>query len=178
MPPHKDTKYSVNSRLNDHDAQLLELRGIVKSFKLSPGPQGNPGATGASGADGRNGNDGRPGRDGKDSCVPGPAGPVGLQGHRGERGVKGDTGAPGKDGKSIIGPAGPKGDKGERGDITVYGPEELQVAVKAMRTKLVEQHARVLAALDKAMDDAGRSNEGTKRMLQNQIANIRRDAGL
>jgi hypothetical protein len=82
---HNVNKYSVNSRLNAHDAQLLALDKAIKSVVLSPGPQGKQGQTGASGADGRNGNPGRDGRDGKDSCVPGPQGP------RGDITIVGDT---------------------------------------------------------------------------------------
>jgi hypothetical protein len=159
MSVHKDNKYSVNTRLNDHDAQLLELRGIINSFKLSPGPQGNPGATGASGADGRNGLNGKDGAAGKDSCVPGPQGPTGRQGERGVRGEKGETGSQGPagkdgiDGQSIVGPQGPKGD---RGDCTIPNDSEVAEALLTLRKK----HAAILAKIAYELELNGQRPHG------------------
>jgi Collagen triple helix repeat (20 copies) len=147
MAPHKDNRYTVNSRLADHDAQLLELRALIKSTLLVPGPVGAQGQTGASGADGRNGNHGKDGANGKDSSVPGPQGPTGRQGERGVRGEKGETGPAGKDGMSIIGPQGQRGEKGEKGDLLVIPDSEMAQAVIALRIKLKEQHAAIIARL-------------------------------
>ena len=66
MAIHKNNVYSINPRLNAHDAQLLDLGKEIESVVLSPGPQGKQGQTGASGADGKNG---RNRSDGKDSTI-------------------------------------------------------------------------------------------------------------
>jgi hypothetical protein len=174
MAPHKDNRYSVNSRLNDHDAQLLELRKEIKSVVLSPGPQGIPGATGASGANGRNGLDGRPGRD---STAVGPVGPPGRAGLaiKGDPGRQGEQGPRGEKGDSIVGPAGPRGEKGERGDITVYGDAELQAAVVQLRTELIQQRARFLAAHFQALAEAKGPHE---KIWRQRLETLKRDAGL
>jgi hypothetical protein len=149
MATHKNNVYSVNSRLNAHDAQLLELDKAIKSVVLSPGPVGKQGATGASGADGKNGRDGR---DGKDSTIAGPIGPPGRAGTsiKGDKGDRGERGPAGKDGESIKGEKGDKGDtgaQGPRGDVTVIGESELAQAVLDLRRKLKEQHATFIAHL-------------------------------
>jgi hypothetical protein len=172
VPTHKNNNYSVNSRLNDHDAQLLELRAAIKSVVLSPGPQGKQGQTGASGSDGRNGLHGKDGSPGRDSSIAGPVGPVGRQGERGSRGEKGDRGAKGD---SVVGPAGPQGVKGEKGDITVYGDAELQAAVIQLRTALIQQRARFQAAIFQALADA---NGPHAKLWQLRLENLKRDAGL
>jgi hypothetical protein len=173
MPTHKDSKYSVNSRLNDHDAQLLEIRSLIKSTLLVPGPVGAQGQTGASGADGKNGAHGKDGANGKDSSVPGPAGATGRQGERGARGEKGETGPQGpagKDGASITGPAGPQG---ERGDVLVIGDSEAAQAVIALRIKLKEQHAKLIAKLVESIEHAKGNNSGNWRHFQRVLESIR-----
>jgi hypothetical protein len=147
MAVHKDNKYSVNARLNSIEAQLLELRSLIKSTLLVAGPQGTQGQTGASGADGRNGAHGKDGANGKDSSVPGPQGPAGRQGERGIRGEKGEQGIqglPAKDGVSITGPAGPQG---VPGDVLVIGDSEMAKAVIDLRRKLKEKHAAHIAVI-------------------------------
>jgi hypothetical protein len=175
MSVHKDNKYSVNSRLNDHDAQLLELRGIINRFKLSPGPQGISGATGASGADGRNGLNGKDGANGKDSCVPGPMGATGRQGERGirgEKGERGEVGPAGKDGQSI---KGEKGDKGERGDVLVIGDSEAAQAVIALRIRLKEQHAAIIARLVERIEHEKGQDGFTHRHFTRLLESIKAD---
>ena len=172
---HKNTKYSVSSRLNDHDAQLLELRNLIKSTLLSPGPQGTQGQTGASGADGRNGLHGKDGAAGRDSCVPGPQGTVGLQGHRGERGIKGetgDTGAPGKDGKDGCSITGPQGAKGDRGDVSIVGDAELKAAV----LKLKKRHAALLGRIKYEQElNNKQPHSGLKKALEAILNTIARE---
>jgi hypothetical protein len=174
MAPHKDNRYSVNSRLNDHDAQLLELRKEIKSVVLSPGPQGKQGQTGASGADGKNGNDGRNGKDGAPSTTPGPPGRAGLA-IKGDPGRQGEQGPRGEKGDAVVGPEGERGEKGERGDITVYGDAELQAAVVQLRTELIQQRARFLAAHFQALVDAKGPHE---RIWRQRLENLKCDAGL
>ncbi len=171
-----DNKYSVNSRLNAHDAQLLALDKAIKSVILSPGPQGKQGQTGASGADGK---DGRPGRDGKDgapSTIPGPPGRAGHsirseKGARGERGEKGDS-IVGPKGDSIVGP---KGDKGERGDITIVGDAELAAAVAQLRAEKARAQAAFLVVLE---ENSKRPHSGLKKVLAATLEGLKRDAGL
>jgi Collagen triple helix repeat (20 copies) len=165
MAVHKDNKYSVNSRLNSIEAQLLELRSLIKSTLLVAGPVGAQGQTGASGADGKNGAHGKDGANGKDSSVPGPAGPAGRQGERGIRGEKGETGSQGPagkdgiDGQSIVGPQGPKGD---RGDCTIPNDSELAAAVLNLRKK----HAAILAKIAYELElNGGRPHNGLKTAL-------------
>lgn len=166
---HNDNKYSVNSKLAKHDAEILELRALIKSTLLVPGPQGLPGATGASGADGRNGLHGKDGAPGRDSCVPGPAGPVGRQGERGVKGEKGErgevgpAGKDGKDGQSIVGPAGPKGD---RGDCLIPNDSEVAAALIALRQKHAAALARIQDALAK---NSGRKHSGIKKVLEAEL---------
>ena len=175
MAPHKDNIYSVNSRLNDHDAQLLELRTLIKSTLLVPGPVGAQGQTGASGVDGRNGLNGKDGANGKDSCVPGPQGPTGRQGERGIRGEKGEQGIqglPGKDGVSITGPAGLQG---VPGDVLVIGDSEAAQAVIALRIKLKEQHAAIIARLVERIEYEKTQDSGTSRHFRMVLEGILRD---
>lgn len=174
---HKNNKYSVNSRLNDHDAQLLELRQAINSVKLSPGPQGAQGQTGASGSDGRNGNDGRPGRDGAPSTIPGPPGRAGLatKGDTGRQGEKGEKGDPGKDGVSIKGDKGDKGDKGERGDVLIMNETELQQAVIALRIKLKEQHAAHIAVIIESIEGQNKNGNWTAKHFVKLLEGIKRD---
>jgi Collagen triple helix repeat (20 copies) len=159
MPTHKDSKYSVNSRLNSIEAQLLELRSLIKSTLLVPGPVGAQGQTGASGADGKNGAHGKDGANGKDSSVPGPQGPTGRQGERGvkgEKGERGEVGPAGKDGidgQSIVGPQGPKGD---RGDCTIPNDSEVAEALLTLRKK----HAAVLAKIQYELELNGQRKHG------------------
>jgi hypothetical protein len=174
MVAHKDNKYSVNSRLNDHDAQLLEIRSLIKSTLLVAGPPGVQGQTGASGADGKNGAHGRDGAHGKDSSVPGPAGPTGRQGERGVRGEKGETGPQGPagkdgiDGQSIVGPQGPKGD---RGDCTIPNDSEVASALLALRKK----HAALLAKIKYDLELIGKSHGGLNQGLKIVLQGIQRD---
>jgi hypothetical protein len=176
MAVHKNTKYSVHSRLNDHDAQLLELRQTISSVKLSPGPQGKQGQTGASGADGKNGRDGR---DGKDSTIAGPTGPPGRAGTaiKGDRGDRGERGLPGKDGQSIKGDKGDKGDtgaQGPRGDVCVIGSAEMAQAVLELRRKLKTQHATFIAHLIEGIE-ANKNGTTTQRILASHLEIIKRD---
>jgi hypothetical protein len=173
MSVHKDNKYSVNTRLNDHDAQLLELRGIINSFKLSPGPQGNSGATGASGADGRNGLNGKDGAAGRDSCVPGPQGATGRQGERGTRGEKGERGEKGDKGEQGL--KGDRGEKGERGDFQFICPEEAAQAVIALRIKLKEQHAAIIARLVERIEHEKGQDGFTHRHFTRLLESIKAD---
>jgi hypothetical protein len=174
MAPHKDNRYTVNSRLADHDAQLLELRALIKSTLLVPGPVGAQGQTGASGADGKNGAHRKDGANGKDSSVPGPAGPTGRQGERGVRGEKGETGSQGPagkdgiDGRSIVGPQGPKGD---RGDCTIPNESELASALLALRKK----HAKLLAKIKYDLELIGKSHGGLNQGLKIVFEGIQRD---
>ncbi len=87
----------------------------------------------------------------------------------------GMSGADGRNG--VDGAPGATGPKGDQGDVLVYGPEELQTAVRVARTKLVEQHARVLAAVDKAISDHGGSN-AIHQMIRRKLEAIKRDAGI
>jgi hypothetical protein len=174
MAAHKDNKYSVNSRLNDHDAQLLELRSLIKSTLLVPGPVGAQGQTGASGADGKNGAHGKDGANGKDSAVPGPQGPTGRQGERGvkgEKGERGEVGPAGKDGidgQSIVGPQGPQGD---RGDCAIPNESEVASALLALRKK----HARLLAKIKYDLELIGKSHGGLNQGLKMALQGIQRD---
>jgi hypothetical protein len=171
---HNDNRYSVNSKLLKHDSEILELRAAIKSVVLSPGPQGKQGQTGASGADGRNGLDGRPG---KDSTAVGPVGPPGRTGLaiKGDPGPRGETGPRGEKGDSIVGPAGERGPKGDPGDITVYGDPELQAAVVKLRTELIQQRARFLAAHFQALAEAKGPHE---KIWRQRLETLKRDAGL
>ena len=177
MATHKNT-YSVNSRLNAHDAQLLELDKAIKSVVLSPGPVGKQGQTGASGADGKNGRDGR---DGKDSTIAGPVGPPGRAGSsiKGDRGERGERGLPGKDGESIKGERGEKGDtgaQGPRGDVLIVGESELAQAVIDARRKLKEHHAGVLARLIEGIEQNRRSSSSASaRILAQHLETILAD---
>jgi hypothetical protein len=178
MAVHKDNKYSVNSRLNSIESQLLELRALIKSTLLVPGPVGAQGQTGASGSDGRHGNHGKDGANGKDSSVPGPQGPAGRQGERGVRGEKGEQGIqglPGKDGVSITGPAGPQG---ERGDVLVIGDSEAAQAVIALRIRLKEQHAAIIARLVERIEhekgNSGATHQHFAKVLESIKADIER----
>jgi len=175
VPTHKNNHYSVNSRLNDHDAQLLELRAAIKSVVLSPGPQGKQGQTGASGSDGRNGLHGKDGSPGRDSSIAGPVGPVGRQGERGSRGEKGDRGAKGD---SVVGPAGPqgvKGEKGDRGDVAVVTDSELYEAVLILR----KRRATVLAALQHERDLNGqRRHAGLKAAINAVLNTIEKESNV
>ena len=175
MATHKDSKYSVNSRLNDHDAQLLEIRSLIKSTLLVAGPVGAQGQTGASGADGKNGAHGKDGANGKDSSVPGPQGPTGRQGERGVRGEKGEQGIQGpagKDGASITGPAGPKG---KAGDILYISPAEVSECVRALRLKLKQQHAAIIARLVERIEYEKTQDSGTSRHFRMVLEGILRD---
>ena len=175
MAAHKDNKYSVNSRLNDHDAQLLEIRSLIKSTLLVAGPAGAQGQTGASGADGRNGLNGRDGASGKDSSVPGPIGPTGRQGERGVRGEKGETGPQGlagKDGVSITGPAGPKGD---RGDVLILSETELAQAVIALRRKLKEKHAAHITVIVDRIASEQRNDHWVHQHFAKLLESLQRD---
>jgi hypothetical protein len=178
MAPHKDNRYTVNSRLADHDAQLLEIRALIKSTLLVPGPQGTQGQTGASGADGRNGLHGKDGANGKDSCVPGPQGATGRQGERGVKGEKGETGPAGKDGVSITGPQGPRGEKGEKGDLFVIPDSEMAKAVIDLRRKLKEQHAAHIAVIVESIElgkkNGNKSGQHFVRLLEGIKADIER----
>lgn len=178
MAIHKNNVYSVNSRLNAHDAQLLDLGKEIKSVVLSPGPQGKQGQTGASGADGKNGRDGR---DGKDSTIAGPVGPPGRTGSsiKGDRGERGERGLPGKDGESIKGARGEKGDtgaQGPRGDVLIVGESELAQAVLELRRKLKIQHATFLAHLIEGIEANRRSSSSASaRILAQHLEVIKRD---
>jgi hypothetical protein len=84
----------------------------------------------------------------------------------------------GKDGRNgVDGATGATGPKGDQGDVLVYGTEELQAAVSAARAKLVEQHARVLAAVDKAISEHTGSHPAHK-LIRTKLEAIKRDAGL
>jgi hypothetical protein len=175
MAPHKDNRYTVNSRLNSIESQLLELRALIKSTLLVAGPVGAQGQTGASGADGKNGAHGKDGANGKDSSVPGPAGAAGRQGERGARGEKGEQGIqglPGKDGVSITGPAGPQG---VPGDVLVIGDSEAAQAVIALRIKLKEQHARVIAHLVERIEHEKGNDSWAHRHFAQFLEEIKRD---
>jgi hypothetical protein len=195
---HKDNKYGVIPRLNDHDAQLLEIRALIKSTLLVAGPQGSQGQTGASGADGRNGNDGRDGKDGAPSTIPGPPGRAGhsIQGPKGDRGATPrfkvgevqtiDVDQParvwltGSDdvivlnfaiprGASIKGDTGDIGETGERGDCLIPNDSEVAAALLALRQK----HARFLAMLQEEMAANGkRQHNGLKKVLEGVLKTI------
>lgn len=129
-----------NAQLRTH--LVTELKNAVND---------SVGATGATGRDGAS-VVGPAGPPGKDSNVAGPRGADGrrgekgesIRGDRGEQGIQGVQGIPGKDGESI---RGEKGEKGERGDVLIIGESEMAQAVIAMRIKLKEHHAKVIAVL-------------------------------
>jgi hypothetical protein len=200
MAPHKDNKYSVNSRLIDHDAQLLEIRALIKSTLLVAGPVGAQGQTGASGADGKNGRDGR---DGIDSHIAGPVGPPGRAGLA----IKGDPGRQGATprfkvgevqtidadqtvrvwlsgsddlivlnfaiprGTAIKGDTGNTGAKGDRGDATVVNESEVASALLALRKK----HAAILARIKYELELGGKQHRGMDAVLKSVYQSIQRD---
>jgi hypothetical protein len=79
----------------------------------------------------------------------------------------------GKDGRD--GAQGATGAQGPAGDITVYGPEELQAAVKDLRRKYLEAHAKALAVIDQHIDHESKNSGGIHRMFQQRLESIKRD---
>lgn len=178
MSKRKENNYSVNSRLLDHDSQLLALHKAVETIALTPGPQGRPGNTGESGPAGRNGRDGV---DGRDSTVAGPEGRVGRAGLaiKGDTGSRGERGLAGKDGESIVGPPGQSivGPPGPRGDVLIVGESELAAAVIALRKKLLEQRAAFLARIAQNIADLKKPEHqnATYRIVRMHLEGVLRD---
>jgi hypothetical protein len=85
----------------------------------------------------------------------------------------GQNGADGRDG--VDGAPGATGPQGPAGDITVYGPDELQAAVKAARTELVQQRAKFQAALFQALADANGPHAANWRR---RLEDLKRMAGI
>jgi hypothetical protein len=150
------------------------------------GPQGEPGIPGRDGI----GINGRDGRDGKDSNIPGPPGERGRDGQSiiGPKGdsIIGPQGRPGRDGTpGSIGPRGERGEKGDtgatgpRGDVCIVGEGELQEALKAARQALIVQHAKFMAAVQRAFElNSGRQHQGLKTAVDSILNEVKRNAGL
>jgi hypothetical protein len=121
-----------------------------------PGPQGPAGKDGATGAQGPIGPrgiavHGRDGKDGSDSTVPGPIGPQG--------------------------PAGPQGPRGEPGrDGSILYPSESQLA--AANQELLQQRARVQAALLIEIANAKNLSPSTRIHVQGVLKRVKKEAGL
>jgi hypothetical protein len=169
-------KYTVATRIAMLENFATEIRKEVSAIKLKEGPQGRPGQQGPTGVCVCK--NGRDGRDGKDAVgiqgATGRDGAVGPRGERGSRGEKGDSivGPAGKDGVSLTGPAGPKGD---RGDVLVIGDSEAAQAVIALRIKLKEQHAAIIARLVERIEYEKTQDSGTSRHFRMLLEGIKRD---
>jgi hypothetical protein len=174
-------KYGVHNRLNLLEArcealeqQNAELRTYLAS-ELKNAVSDTVGQTGAAGRDGAS-IVGPVGPAGKDSTVPGPKGETGKRGDTGPRGPRGETGVqgiqglPGKDGVSITGPAGPQG---MPGDVLVIGDSEAAQAVIALRIRLKEQHAAIIAKLVESIEHAQGNKGGNWRHFQRLLESIR-----
>lgn len=103
------------------------------------------------------------------------AGPP-IHGIDGAKGDKGDTGPQGVQG--IQGPQGERGEKGERGEVLYIGPEEMAAAVKAARIEILTQRAKMLAAINQALEDAGSLGPLRAAHLEHVLARIKHLSGL
>jgi len=171
---HNDNRYSVNSKLAAHAADILALQQAVKSVaaqKGDPGVRGCDGARGLTGAPGRDGVDGKPGKDAVGvRGADGMQGPRGIQGRRGE---KGDT-VVGPKGDSIVGPAGAQGIQGPPGkDCTMPTEPELADAVTTLRLKLAKWQAAILFAYEQ---NYGRTHLALKAAVDSVLKNIEQNA--
>jgi hypothetical protein len=175
------TKYGVQNRLASLENAVTELKKENAELRthllteLKNAVSDTVGQTGATGRDGAS-ITGPAGPAGKDSNVQGPRGAEGRRGDTGPRGERGETGEQGIQGLTgATGAQGPVGATGPAGDITVYGDAELQAAVVQLRTELIQQRARFLAAHFQALAEAKGPHE---RIWRQRLETLKRDAGL
>lgn len=160
------------------DSSWLDLADLLSGavpHVRQVGPQGERGDPGSKGDRGDRGERGEHG-------TPGKQGDTGSKGERGSDGLHGQTGKPGKDGKDsfVPGPCGGKGDKGDRGepgprgDVLIVGESELASAVKALRNELLQQRAKVLAALAQELEDSNTYPPGAERLCRMALESVQR----
>ena len=176
-------KYTIHTRLAMAENAIAELKkenAELRTHLLTQLKNAVNDSVGATGAPGRDGAAvvGPAGPAGKDSNVAGPKGETGKrgdtgpQGPRGEKGEQGIQGLPGKDGVSITGPAGPQG---VPGDVLVIGDSEAAQAVIALRIKLKEQHAAIIARLVERIEHEKGQDGFTHRHFTRVLESIKAD---
>jgi hypothetical protein len=82
----------------------------------------------------------------------------------------------GKDGRDGVSITGPRGEKGDAGDVLVIPNSELAKTVLALRRKLKERHAAVLATLIEHIEGNRRdSSSSSARILSRHLETIKQE---
>jgi hypothetical protein len=158
------------------DGSLCDLGDLLSEARPAvrlvgpPGPQGHQGIPGPVGPVGNDGKDGEPG----------PVGPAGQHGAPGQS-ITGKTGLQGE--RGLTGPPGPQGVQGVPGPVGPQGPAGdilycSQADVEAAAQRLHQEKVRIRAAFLNGIVHNEVVSPTVKRILQLDLEQILRDAGL